>query len=59
MEDPNIIDHIAINRTKNVLKSGVHKVTMSDYFMVYCIRKFNGAVEKDHKIIKVRKMRKF
>ena len=41
-----IIDHIATNCTKNVLKSGVHKVTMSDHFMVYYVRKFNGAVKK-------------
>ena len=27
--------------------------------MVYCIRKFNGAVEKDHKVIKTRKMKNF
>ena len=27
--------------------------------MVYCIRKFNGAVEKGHKKIKTRKMKNF
>ena len=27
--------------------------------MVYCIHKFNGAVERDHKIIKTRKMKNF
>ena len=27
--------------------------------MVYCIRKFNGTIEKDHKIIKTRKMKNF
>ena len=27
--------------------------------MVYCVRKFNGAVEKGHKVIKIRKMKKF
>ena len=27
--------------------------------MVYCIRKFNGAVEKGHKMIKKRKMKNF
>ena len=27
--------------------------------MVYCIRKFNGAVDKDHKVIKTRKMKNF
>ena len=27
--------------------------------MVYCIRKFNGTVERDHKTIKTRKMKSF
>ena len=27
--------------------------------MVYCIRKFNGAIERDHKVIKTRKMNNF
>ena len=27
--------------------------------MVYCIRKFNSAVDKDHKVIKTRKMKNF
>ena len=27
--------------------------------MVYCIHQFSGAVEKDHKIIKTRKMKNF
>ena len=52
-----IIDHIATNCTKNVIRSGVHKVTMSDHFMVYCVRKFNGAVVKGHKMIKTHKMK--
>ena len=30
---------------------------MSDHYMVYCIRKINGAVEKGHKTIKTRKMK--
>ena len=32
---------------------------MSDHFIVYCVRKFNGAVEKAHKMIKTRKMKNF
>ena len=27
--------------------------------MVHCVRKFNGAIEKGHKVIKTRKMRNF
>ena len=54
-----IIDHIATTCARNIVKSGVHEVSMSDHYMVYCIRKFNGAVEKDHKMIKTRKMKNF
>ena len=54
-----IIDHIATTCARNIVKSGVHEVSMSDHYMVYCIRKFNGAVDKDHKVIKTRKMKNF
>ena len=32
-------------------------VSLSDHYMVYCIRKINGAVEKGRKNIKTRKMK--
>ena len=32
---------------------------MSDNYMVYCIRRFNGAVGKGHDMIKTRKMTNF
>ena len=54
-----IIDHIATTSARNIVKSGVYEVSMSDHYMVYCIRKFNGAVEKGHKMIKTRKMKNF
>ena len=38
---------------------GANEVSMSDHYMVYCIRKFNGAVEKGHKMIKTCKMKTF
>ena len=34
-------------------------MALSNQYLVYCIRKFNGAVTKDHKVIKTRKMNKF
>ena len=34
-------------------------MALSEHYLVYCIRKFNGAVIKDHKVIKTRKMNKF
>ena len=54
-----IIDHIATTRARNIVKAGVYEVSLSDHYMVYCIRKFNGAVEKGHKMIKTRKMKNF
>ena len=54
-----IIDHVATTCARNIVEAGVHKVTLSDHYMVYCIRKFNGAVEKGHKMINTRKMKNF
>ena len=54
-----IIDHIATTRGRNIAESGVHKVSMSDHYMVFCVRKFNGALLKDRKIIKTRSMKHF
>ena len=42
-----------------MVKAGVLEVSVSDHFMVYRIRKFNRAVEKDHKQIKTQSMRNF
>ena len=54
-----LIDHIATTCPNNVLESGVLKISMSDHYMVYCIRKVNGSFEKDHKVIKTRNMKNF
>ena len=54
-----IIDHIATTCVRNIVDSGVLEVSLSDHYLVYCIRKFNGAVEKGHKMIKTRKMKNF
>ena len=52
-----IIDHIATTSTRNIIKEEVHVVSLSDHYMVYCIRKFNGAIEKDHSKIETRSMK--
>ena len=54
-----IIDHIATTSARNIVESGVHQVSMSDHYMVFCVRKFQGAVEKDHKVITTRSMKNF
>ena len=54
-----LIDHIATNLQRNILQSGVLKVSMSDHYIVYRIRKFNGSLSRDHKTVKTRSMKKF
>ena len=56
-ETVTIIDQIATTCARDIVRVEAHDVSLSDHFMVYCIRKFNGAVEKDHKQIKTRSMR--
>ena len=59
LDTSSIIDHITTTCARNIITSGVHDVSMSDHYMVYCSRKFDGTVEKGHKMIKTRKMKKF
>ena len=54
-----LIDHIATTCPNNALESGVLKISMSDHYMVYCIRKLNSSFKKDHKAIKTRNMKNF
>ena len=54
-----IIDHIATTCARNIYDSGVHKVSMSDHYTVFCVRKFDGALLKDREIIKTRSMKYF
>ena len=46
-----VIDHIATTCARNISNSGVHKIFMSDHYMVFCSM-FDGALQKDPKIIK-------
>ena len=59
LDTATVIDHVATTCPRNIIKSGMLEVSLSDHYMVYCIRKFNGAVEKGHKKIKTRKMKNF
>ena len=35
-----LIDHIATNHPMNIALAGVHKICLSDHYMVFCARKF-------------------
>ena len=54
-----MIDHVATTSARNIIEAGVHKVSMSDHYMIFCVRKFQGALKKDHKVITTRSMKNF
>ena len=54
-----IIDHIATMSPRNIVKAGVIPISLSDHFLVICVRKIEGGVIKDHKTIKTRRMKNF
>ena len=39
-----LIDHVVVNDPRNIVDSGILKITMSDHYMVFCIRKFRGVL---------------
>ena len=54
-----IIDHTAAMFPRNIVKAGVIPISFSDHFMIFCVRKFEGGVIKDHKMIKTQRMKNF
>ena len=54
-----LIDHIATTCTDNILDSDVHKVALSDHYMVFCNRTLDSAVSGSHKMIVARNMKNF
>ena len=54
-----LIDHIATSNASNIVNSGVHKTSLSDHYLIYCVRKFRGASKKQHKLISTRQMKNF
>ena len=51
-----ITDHIAATRATNIVESLMYEVSLIDHQMVYCVRRFNGAVQNGHKMLKPRTM---
>ena len=54
-----IVDHIATSFERNIIHHGVIRVSMSDHYLVYCIRKLNGSLKRDHRIIPNRVTKRF
>ena len=54
-----IIDHIAVSNTNNVVESGVVKAAISDHYVVYSARKYQGGIKHNHKHILTRQLKNF
>ena len=50
-----VIDHVATTCPRNIMKSEVREVSMSNHHMAYCIRNFNGAIKKVTKRLRLAK----
>ena len=59
VQSSTLIDHIAVSNTDNIVESGVLKITLSDHYLVYAVRKFQGGVKRQHKFIRTRQMKNF
>ena len=49
-----LIDHIAVSAANNIVESCVLKVSLSDHYMIFCVRKYRGAFKGPHKKISTR-----
>ena len=54
-----LIDHIAVSAASNIVESGVLKVSLSDHYMIFCVRKYRGALKGQHKKVTTRQMKDF
>ena len=59
LHSSSLIDHISTSEYANILESGVIKTSLSDHFLIYCIRKFRGGVKRQHKYIASRQLKNF
>ena len=57
MDTASFVDHIAVSKPENISDSGILRVTLSDHYAVYCIRKFMGSFKRQRKTITSRKMK--
>ena len=53
------IDHIAVSAANNIVESGVLQVSLSDRCMIFCVRKYRGALKGQHKKISTRQTKDF
>ena len=46
LETAAVIDNIATTCTGYIINVGVHELSQRDHHMIYCMKKFNGAVKQ-------------
>ena len=54
-----LIDHIAVSNTSNIVESGVVKTAISDHYLIYSLRKYQGGIKHNHKHIHTRQLKNF
>ena len=59
LDSSTLIDHIAITNCNKIAEIGVLEISLSDHYLVYCIRKLRGGVKRQHKYITSRQLKNF
>ena len=54
-----MLNNVVLPGKHNFAVSDVKEISLSDHFLVYCVRKFRFASKKQHKIISTRQMKNF
>ena len=57
LDSSTLIDHIATTNCNNIAGNGVLEISLSDHYLVYCIRKLRGGVKRQHKYITSRQVK--
>ena len=52
-------EHFSTLLERDIVDSGVLKISLSDHCLVYCIRKFRGFIQRQPKLIRSRRMKNF
>ena len=59
LDTSTLIDHVATNTPANIVDSGVLEISLSDHYLVFCIRKLRGFIQRQPKPIRSRRMKNF
>ena len=54
-----LIDHIHTTCVDSITASGVHKVSLSDHYLVFCARKLNAVIGVGDKQVTARRMKRY